>query len=90
MRHYHLEYEEVLLASTSLHSRLAWHSRISGAFTFRAGSGVSLNVSNLLIALPDELPMPTTAPGRNVDHVFLAPADELETVIAVRDHATDQ
>jgi hypothetical protein len=65
LRHYHLEYEEVVLLHQPCIDKLAFKvgvaPSVSGAFTFRAGSGVSLNVSNLLIALPDEFPMPTTA-----------------------------
>lgn len=50
------------LSSTSLHSKFAWHSAMSGAPLIFAFSGVRSNVSNLSIPGPWLLPIPITAP----------------------------
>ena len=47
--------------SITLHSMLARHSRIRGAFTTFAGIGVNPNFANLSVSAPEQVPMPTTA-----------------------------
>src|SRR3990172_5586795 len=65
IRFHHFKDEEVVYidlraSSCSRHSKQAWHSRISGASTLCALSGVSANSRNLSISAPEVLPIPTT------------------------------
>src|SRR6185369_2002595 len=54
-------YRLIRLVSTSRHSKLAWHSAMSGASTFDASTAVRPNCSNLSTPGPWLFPTPMTA-----------------------------
>ena len=64
MRLGHFEDEEIILLNERIverrHSKLAWHSAISGASTELAFSAVRPNAANLSIFAPVVLPILTT------------------------------
>src|SRR5664279_625499 len=49
-----------LTMSMTLHSMLARHSLIKGALTTLPRTGVSVNLANLSVSLPEHVPIPTT------------------------------
>src|SRR5512145_2780806 len=44
---------------------------MSGAFTLLAGSGVSLNLANLSVSVPEQVPTPTTLSSRSTGGIAI-------------------
>ena len=82
------------LVSTSLHSKFAKHSPISGALTLSPGHGGEPELGKLVDvaagAVADADDLRADVHGGHVDHALLALADHVEAVVLGPDVAADQ
>src|ERR1017187_3087803 len=65
------QYLAVILVSPTLHSRFAWHSSMSGAWTRRAAAGVRPKAANLSVFAPEVLPQATTFAANSTVGMFM-------------------